>query len=65
MKPNIVKSLTVSLAVVAVIALPGAVKAQADDVLEIAPEEPTSSERINTELYGCGPVAYPPFWACQ
>lgn len=65
MKLNIVKSLTVSLAISAAIALPATVKAQADNVSEIASDLPASSEHINTELYGCGWVAYYPFWACQ
>lgn len=53
MKSLITKTLTVSLAVTAAIALPTAVKAQADSPSEAARQNTTYGEQINTEYNGC------------
>lgn len=53
MKSLMIKSLTVSLAVAAAIALPTAVKAQADSPSETARQNATYGEQISTEYNGC------------
>ncbi len=53
MKFHAVKSLTVFLVIFAAIALPTAVKAQADDLSISAPEVTASGEQLDTELNYC------------
>ncbi len=53
MKFNVAKSLTVLLIISAAIALPTAVKAQADDLSTSAPEVTASGDQIGTELNYC------------
>lgn len=53
MKFNLAKSLTGLLIISAVIALPAAVKAQADDLSISAPEVTASEDQIGTELNYC------------
>lgn len=52
MKSTIARSLTVSLAIAAAIALPTAVKAQADNLSKSTPAV-TSEEKIDTETNWC------------
>lgn len=53
MKFNVAKSLTVLLVISAAIALPTAVKAQADDLTITAPEVTVSGDPLGTELNYC------------
>ncbi len=53
MKFNVAKSLTGLLIISAVVALPAAVKAQADDLSISAPEVTASGDQIGTELNYC------------
>ncbi len=64
MKLAITKSLTVSLAIAAAIALPTAVKAEADNLSESTVAIATSEEEISTETNYCFYV--PGFgWICR
>lgn len=63
MKSTIAKSLTVSLAIAAAIALPTAVKAQADSLSENELAITTTEEKITTETNWC--VRIPGYgWKC-
>ena len=63
MKSLVKKTLTVSLAVAAVVALPTAVKAQADSPSQEARQQTTYGEEISAEYNGC--IYYAGFgWRC-
>jgi len=63
MKSLVKKALTVSLATAAVIALPTAVKAQADSPSQVTHQHTTYGEQINAEYNGC--IYYAGYgWRC-
>ena len=53
MNSKITRTLTVSLAIAAALALPTAVKAQADDVAENDPVATATAEELSTESNVC------------